>query len=370
MTPESGAVYTIVADRARRFGPLPFDQVVELALYHPQSGFYSNAGGPSGRSDFLTSPALGPLFGAVMARAIDGWWASLGRPEPFFVIEAGAGDGSLAAAILGTAPECLSVLRYILVERSEQLRRRQRARLPIEPAAMARGVAGGGPFVTSLAEFPAPLDSDGVVLANELLDNLPFRLLERVPDSAWAEICVNEKLTEVLVPARENISADADRLAPQAPVGARIPLQQEAAHWLRSALATFRRGRVVVIDYADTTPNMAQRPWMDWVRTYQSHGRGGSPLEHLGHQDITCEVATDQLARVRPSTTNSAQAGFLRTHGLDELADAARRAWHERASIADLEAMRARSRVNEAAALTDAAGLGAFRVLEWQVGSD
>ena len=47
---------------------------------------------------------------------------------------------------------------------------------------------------------------------------------------------------------------------------------------------------------------------------------------------------------------------------------AARRAWHERAHIGDLQALLARSRVHEAAALTDEAGLGAFRVLEWAQG--
>jgi hypothetical protein len=41
---------------------------------------------------------------------------------------------------------------------------------------------------------------------------------------------------------------------------------------------------------------------------------------------------------------------------------AARAQWDERAHIGDLEAMRHRSRVTEAAALLDPAGLGAHRV--------
>jgi hypothetical protein len=47
---------------------------------------------------------------------------------------------------------------------------------------------------------------------------------------------------------------------------------------------------------------------------------------------------------------------------------AARATWHERASLGDLDALKARSRVGEADALTDPSGLGAFRVLEWDVG--
>ena len=38
----------------------------------------------------------------------------------------------------------------------------------------------------------------------------------------------------------------------------------------------------------------------------------------------------------------------------------------ERKHIGDLQAVRARSRVTEAAALTDPAGLGGFAVLEWR----
>ena len=109
---------------------------------------------------------------------------------------------------------------------------------------------------------------------------------------------------------------------------------------------------------------MARRPWTDWVRTYRGHGRGRPPLADLGMQDVTCEVAVDQL---RPPDANRSQAEWLRAHGVDDLAAEARAAWEARAHIGDLEAVKARSRAGEANALTDPTGLGAFRVLEWQV---
>jgi SAM-dependent MidA family methyltransferase len=107
---------------------------------------------------------------------------------------------------------------------------------------------------------------------------------------------------------------------------------------------------------------MAERPWTEWLRTYSGHQRGGHPLDDLGRQDITCDVAVDQLP---PLTSNTAQADWLRAHGIEELVDEGRRVWKERAGVGDLEAVRARSRVSEAEALTDPTGLGAFRVLEW-----
>ena len=318
-----------------------------------------------------------------MASALDRWWGELGRPDPFVVVEAGAGTGALTRAVVAAAPDCSPALRYVLVERSAALRRRRR--LPLEPAGLVLGPVGpggaaageegprpepgAGPLLASLAELPVgPLT--GVVLANELLDNLPFRLLERDGDG-WSEVRVGldgAEVADVLVPASPELAAEAARLAPEAPAGGRIPLQHRAVGWLRAALALLERGRVVAADYADTTPSMAGRPWTEWVRTYRAHGRGGHPLEALGDQDVTCEVAVDQLARVRRPHLERSQAEFLRAHGLDRLVDQARGAWQERAHVGDLEALKARSRLGEAAALADPTGLGAFRVLEWEVG--
>ena len=112
---------------------------------------------------------------------------------------------------------------------------------------------------------------------------------------------------------------------------------------------------------------MAARPWTQWVRTYRRHGPGAAPLANLGEQDVTCEVAVDQLDSVHPVTIDRSQAEFLRAHGLEALMASARRAWEDTAHIGDLEAVKHRSRVSEGEALVDAGGLGAFRVLEWLV---
>ncbi|MFP5377756.1 MAG: SAM-dependent methyltransferase [Acidimicrobiia bacterium] len=376
-----------VRERIARLGPLSFEDFLDIALYDPEGGFFAGGGGGAGRrGHFLTSPEVGPLFAAVVARALDAWWAELGRPDPFVVVEAGAGAGTLAAGVLSAAGACAPALRYVLVERSEPLRARQAERLALESPATVLGAPAGdgegeggdgprpgpgaGPLATSLAGPPAaPLT--GVVVANELVDTLPFLLLERRPEG-WHEVRVGAgaggtALAEVLVPAAPSLAAEADRLAPGAPVGGRIPLQHQARAWLGSALSVLRRGRVVVVDYADATASLAARPWTDWLRTYRSHGRGGGPLENPGGQDVTCEVAVDQLAAVRPPSGDAPQARFLAAHGIDDLVADARAAWHAGAAAGTLAPLAARSRVGEAAALVDPAGLGAFRVLEWVV---
>ncbi|MGH9118585.1 MAG: SAM-dependent methyltransferase [Acidimicrobiales bacterium] len=303
---------------------------VEAALYDPEHGFYATQGRAGRRGDFITSPEIGPLFGAVVARALDRWWDELGRPDPYVVIEAGAGAGTLARSVAGAAPRCLPALRYHPVDRGDAL----------------------------------PADRPAVVLANELLDNLPFDLAE-ARGGAWREVLVDVdtegRLTEGVGPVAV---VGEEPAVVAATDGARIPVQRAAADWLRAMLDRMP-DRLLVIDYADTTASMATRPWTDWVRTYRGHQRGDHPLADLGAQDITVEVALDQLAAVRPPDRAMSQAEFLTEHGIAELVDEGRRIWAERAHIGDLAALRARSRIAEAEALTDPGGLGGFTVIEW-----
>ncbi len=373
-------VADLLAARIRRRGPVPYDEVIEAALYDPVHGFYATGGAAGRRGDFLTSPEVGPLFGAVVARALDAWWGEAGCPDPFVVVEAGAGRGALAGAVLAAAPRCGPALRYVLVERSGALRARQSEHLMLAAPALAfapmaedddgeprPAQPGDGPVVVSLAELPS-LERPAVVLANELLDNLAFRVLART-GRGWDEVRVGLDaggLIEVGVPADDLLAGPAHRLAPAAAAGARVPVQDDAAGWLRRALDTAGEGgRVVVFDYAATTAELAGRPWREWLRTYAGHQRGAGPLQRLGEQDITADVCTDQLARVRSPSGDRPQADFLRDHGIEELVDEGRRIWSERAGVGDLPALRARSRVSEAEALCDSTGLGAFRVLEW-----
>jgi SAM-dependent MidA family methyltransferase len=374
-------VVEAVAERVARFGSLRFDEFVELALYHQPDGFFAGGGG-AGRAgaDFLTSPEVGPLFGAVVANYLDAVWVDLGRPDPFVVVEAAAGRGALAIAVLAAAPECARALRYVLVERSEVLRARQSEHLPLGAPFEILGPSvdpedpvpspteGTGPLLCSLEELPSE-PVDGVVLANELLDNVPFRLFERVAGT-WHEVRVTldgDQLVELLVVAEADVTARLSALAPDAVDGARVPLQQGAVDWLADALGVVRDGAVLVVDYADTTPSLAARPQAEWLRTYVHHGRGDGPLEQPGRQDVTCEVAVDQLARLRAPSSSTTQADWLRQHGIESLVDDGRRRWEAGAATGDLAALAGRSRVREAEALTDPSGLGAFTVLEWRV---
>ena len=325
-----------LAARIRETGPIRFGEFVNAALYDPTFGFFMRGSGAGRRRDFLTSPEVGPLFGTVLARALDSWWDELGQPERFTFVDCGAGEGTLARAIVAAAPRCLDALHLVLVERSPALR----AQHPASPRHDSRVDLPNESIV-------------GVVFANELLDNLPFDLRQR-EGGRWREVLIG-------------LDADGHLCDQPAAARGRAAAHYAAIEWLRAAVDLVERGRVVVIDYATTTDEMITRDWLEWVRTYRGHGRGGHPLDDPGTQDITVDVAIDQLVALREPSAVTAQAEFLQHHGIEELVAEGRRVWSERAHIGDLAALRGRSRVVERDALCDPAGLGAFRVIEWRV---
>ena len=284
-----------------------------------------------------------------MAVALDAWWAEAGEPASWTVIDAGAGPGTLLRAVLAAEPRCAAAMLPVAVDRAMA----QRARHPED--------------IESRADLPeGPIT--GVVIANELLDNLPWRLVERTAEGwneVWVDVDAAGGLIETLRPVQDGTSSHADSLAPEAALGARVPLQEAAAAWLTDALRRVVQGRIVVLDYGAPSVDLAARAVGEWMRTYRGHERGDDPLQDPGTQDITADVATDQLHTVALADEERSQAEFLQAHGLDDLVAEGRRIWTERAHLGDLEAIKGRSRVNEAAALTDPDGLGAFRVLEW-----
>ena len=319
---------------------------MENALYG-SDGFYSTTGRAGRRGDFITSPEVGPLFGHVLSQAIDAVWKRLGEPTDFQIVEVGAGPGTLARSILAASPQCLVNGSYVAVELSAEQR-------TLHPEG-----------VTSTDVMPSNI-AHGVVIANELLDNLPFDLW--VYDDGWRNAHVIQQgggFAELLM--TQDVPAC---LPSRVPHGSRAPVHSKATEWLTNALDILSSGSVFVIDYCTPlTAEVASMPWREWLRTYAGHERGVHYLLNPGEQDITIQVCIDQLAAMREPDAVRTQSQFLQLWGIDELVEEGKQVWTENAARPTLAAIKMRSRVTEAEALLDTTGLGNFMVLEWSVSS-
>ena len=196
----STSVAERIAQLIHRAGPIPFDAFVDEALYGDGGFFTGDHGAGRAGTRLRHQPrdrtALRRPGGAGARRLL----GRSRRRDPFFVVEAGAGTWSPGRRCARLAARCAPALRYVLVERSDARRAEQRDVLALEPVEDALGplhegadadssvATGLGPVATSLPDLPA-IPLSGVVLANELLDNLPFRVVERTA-RGWSEVRV------------------------------------------------------------------------------------------------------------------------------------------------------------------------------------
>jgi SAM-dependent MidA family methyltransferase len=337
----------LILDRIASEGPIPFEVFMEMALYQPGLGFFATEMLRSDRGgDFLTSPEVSPLFGETLATFVSAERDRIG--DPFLLVEAGAGSGSLLSALLATTE-----VPAVAVEAS--------------PAARAslETVLGVDRVVESL-----PGRWRGVLLANELIDNLPMALAQRI-GGFWRERWVGaegDELTLVDAKPRPQVLAWLERYAGEVSDGGWVEVQLEAATWLGDVIGRLDAGSVVVIDYGDTAENLLPRRQDGTLRTYRAHHLGPHPLDEPGETDITADVNFTALVATAieagATTRLLRQDDFLNELGLRERLSDIR---HEELAAArsgdEVARLRARSLKTGAETLLHPRGLGDFRVL-------
>ncbi len=356
-----------IIERIRAEGPMPFEVFQRICLYDPD-GFF---GGDTLRSqkagDFLTSPEVSPLFGETLARFVDRELAVLSVPpaEPggrslrrseaesdWLLVEVAAGSGSLLRPLLAALE---TPVEAWAVEAS-----------PAARAALESVVPGR--VVASLDEVPSSFS--GVVIANELLDNLPMAIAVRT-DGGWRERWVGvdgADLVLVDAPARPEVEAWAERFGLPCPEAGVVEVQIGAREWITDVLSRLSAGTLLVIDYGDVTENLAPRRQDGTLRTYRAHHLGPHPLDEPGATDITADVNFTAMAAAAEAAGATVELNrqdeFLASLGLRALLSDLRREELEAAREGDaLRQMELKSRKLEVETLMHPRGLGDFRVL-------
>ncbi|MFQ5522463.1 MAG: SAM-dependent methyltransferase [Acidimicrobiia bacterium] len=327
-------------------GPMPFEQFMELALYASEGFFGGSMLRSQKAGDFLTSPEVSHLFGETLAVFVERERDRMG--EPFQLVEVGAGSGSLLRSLLAKVD-----VEAWAVEASPAAREKLTEVLPSERVLSA-----------------LPDQMRGVVVANELLDNLPMALVQRT-EGGWRERWVGrdgEVLTFVDADPRPEVLAWLDAYAGDVDDGGWVEVQLLAQAWLRDVLDRLEAGSLVIIDYGDTAENLLTRRRDGTLRTYRAHHLGPHPLDEPGETDITADVNfTALVAAAEAAGANVSlqrQDDFLASLGLRERLSELRHAELAAARAGDeMERLGLRSLKTEAETLLHPRGLGDFRVL-------
>jgi SAM-dependent MidA family methyltransferase len=283
---------------AARGGWLPFDEYLDLVLYAPGLGYYSAGAAKLGATgDFITAPELSPLFGACIARHCAPLLRGAAGRGGGDLLELGAGTGALAEVLLLRLADLEAVPgHYFILEVSADLRARQRARLgQLPPALQAR--------VQWLEQLPEPA-IDGVILANEVVDALPFQCFVARPD-AYDECGValdpQGRPLWSARPASAVLQGELRRLAAGLPqpmaAGYSSELCTRAGPWLAGLSAALHTGCILLFDYGLSRRELyhPQRA-SGTLRCHYRHRAHEDPFLYPGLQDITAWVDFTRLA--------------------------------------------------------------------------
>jgi SAM-dependent MidA family methyltransferase len=307
------ALSDFIRDRIRREGPVTFAWFMKQALYHPEGGYYSSGKCEIGRrGDYFTNVSVGPLFGRLLAGQFAEMWEALGRPGDFAIVEQGAHHGDFARDILVAAseraPEFFSALRYRIVEPFLILRQRQS-----ETLAEFSGKVRWEKSLADLEPFR------GVHFSNELLDAMPVHLIRREGGTGeWQERCVAESADGFAFVGQPVVDQNLRRHLEKIPKHAPGPYQTEvnlaALEWIEEVARKLDRGFVLAVDYGYPRDRFyAPERSSGTLQCYAGHRTISSPLQEIGHTDITAHVDWTSLAE-RAEESGLTLAGFTDQH--------------------------------------------------------
>jgi SAM-dependent MidA family methyltransferase len=264
------------------YGDLSFRDFVEIALYHPEFGYYARGENPVGKTaDYITAPALSPVFSYGIGKLV---LEFMSRSEGglYSIVDIGCGDGSLINALADEIGD--ERARFFGVDRS------------LSRAAQPRNRAT---FLTTIDQLPR--DGAHFIISNELYDALPFaRLVQR-----------GEHLHELWVTERDGALDWVEHEAPppyedyfaargielQDGQFADVSLEWEAFY--DDVLRCFDRGLIVTIDYGFPQDKLfhSRVRRFGTAAAYASQRVTRDLLANPGEQDITAHINFTDLER-------------------------------------------------------------------------
>ncbi|MGF1588685.1 MAG: class I SAM-dependent methyltransferase [Pleurocapsa sp.] len=281
---------------------ITFAQYMELVLYHQEYGYYNSGITSIGvQGDFFTSSSLGKDFGELLAVQFQEMWQNLGCPNPFYLVEMGAGNGELAQDILNWLQKSndqglTQAWRYMIIEQSPALIKVQQDLL--------------SSFEINLTwktwSDLAQNSIEGCFFSNELVDAFPVHLVTK-NEARLKEVYLtleSGKLTEAV----DSISTEKlaqyfefvgiDLLQKEYAEGYRTEVNLKALDWLEAIATRLNRGYVLTIDYGYTADKY-YRParQLGTLQCYYQHRRHDNPYVNLGYQDLTAHVDFTALER-------------------------------------------------------------------------
>jgi SAM-dependent MidA family methyltransferase len=300
-------------------GWISFAEFMHMVLYTPELGYYTGdlqkiADGKQGGGDFVTAPQISSLFSQALARQV----APILIATKGDVLELGAGTGKLASDLLLALDELGQLPNhYFIMEVSSHLRSVQSGNLQ---KALPQSIFNKLQWLNEL-----PQQFTGCILANEVLDAIPVRLLTKQGGKIMERGVTFDNgfkwQDQDLMADLIGDSFDIDAL----PEGYLTEVCPESVGLINSLADLLRHGLLLMIDYGFGAAEYyhPQRNQGTLMCHYQ-HYAHSDPFHYIGLQDITAHVNFSAIAKAATSQglvlegyTNQAQ--FLMNCGILDL---------------------------------------------------
>ncbi len=276
----------ILRELIGRDGPITVAEYMELALSHPEHGYYTTREPFGASGDFTTAPEVSQMFGELIGLWLGVAWRNMGRPDSVHLIELGPGRGTLMKDILRAARgvsgfrETISVT---LVEMSDRLIEVQRETLR------------GAEISIQWQPAPDPLPvGPCLVVANEFIDALPVSQFVRA-ENEWRERLVGLEDGRLAFAVSDHGTDRADAVARDlsAAPGDIVERRARAETLVRDigSHLSAHGGAALLIDYGHRLSGIGDT--LQAVRSHEYH----PPLDAPGAADLTAHVDFEALAR-------------------------------------------------------------------------
>lgn len=317
---KTGCAVETVEERIRRRieeqGAIAFSEFMEMALYHPELGYYSKN---EASEDYYTNVDVHPIYSELLAQFFyKEWKAKFKNDKDFYIVELGCGSGKLAEKILSwlarNASECFGNLNYFGVEKSSARVRSCERLKSIFPDRAA--------FKT---EFDFSENSiTGIVFSNEFFDALPFHRVFN-SNGRLQEIFIQQNFREILAEPTTAVQEYFDWLGVGPAEHCAGEVQLESRNYIRKIARALRKGTILTIDYGFEAAELYSetRPEGTAICHFR-HRTNRSFYEHVGSQDITAHVNFTALIKEAKiwgveSLPLKTQSQFLLQNGMDEM---------------------------------------------------
>jgi len=277
----------VLQRKLRSANTISFRSFMEIALYHPEHGYYSSEQTRVGnQGDFITSVSVGCAFGAILAHRILKLWENLGRPTDFKLIEMGANRADLAKDI---CTELLVInpefpLNYHIIEPLDKLRKLQSTKLL---------------DFKNIVHLHRSVDSikpgNGIFLSNELFDALPVERIQ-FRENHWQQMFIelqDNQFSETWKKIDNSELAEfCSSLGNDFPDAYTTEFRPHLSTLHHQISGLITRGMILSIDYGFPRSHFYDTKRIaGTLQTYQNQTKSDNPLEHVGEQDITAHVA-------------------------------------------------------------------------------